>query len=106
MIVIRNRILPFGKKYYAINICGIVFAKGPCDKYDLNHEAIHSAQIIELLVVGFYLWYGVEWLIRSISRRSFYQGYKNISFEREAYTHGDDLTYLKSRRLFNFLKFY
>ena len=31
--------------------------------------------------------------------------YKNISFEREAYTHEKDLNYLKSRPLWNFINY-
>lgn len=104
MKVIRNKILPFGKKYYAINLCGVVFAKGPCDEVILNHEAIHTAQIKELLVVGFYLWYVIEWLYRLLRCRSFYRGYLSISFEREAYTNASNPNYLSSRKLFAFLK--
>lgn len=105
MKVIRNRILPFGKKYFAINLCGVVFAKGPCDEVILNHEAIHTAQIKELLVVGFYLWYVFEWLYRSLRCRSFHRGYLSIFFEREAYTNASNLNYLFSRKPFAFLKF-
>lgn len=104
MRVIRNKILPIGKKYYAINFCGVVFAKGPCDEVTLNHEAIHTAQIKELLVVGFYLWYLVEWLYCSLRRRSFHRGYLSISFEREAYANASNLNYLSSRKRFAFLK--
>lgn len=105
MKVIYNKLLPVSKKYYAINLCGVVFAKGPCDQRTLNHEAIHSAQIKELFVVGFYLWYILEWLYRSIRKRGFYRGYRAISFEREAYANDSNLNYLASRKPFAFLKY-
>lgn len=105
MKVIINRFLPLGRRYYAINICGVLFAKGPCDKYLLNHEKIHTEQIKELLVLGFYIWYVVEWAFKSLMYGSFYKGYRNISFEREAYDNGDDLDYLPRRRRFAFMRY-
>lgn len=104
MKVIRNKLIPIGKRYYAINLCGVIFAKGPCNDVTLNHEAIHTAQIKELLVLGFYLWYLFEWLYQSARHRGFYKGYKAISFEREAYANDANLNYLASRKPFAFLK--
>ena len=65
MIIIHNRLLPF-RRYDAINICGLLFCrKGVSITTDLiQHERIHTAQMLEMLIVGFYLWYVVEWLIR------------------------------------------
>ena len=82
MIVIRNNILPL-KRFNAINLLGILFARkdAELDEYLLNHERIHTRQMLELLVVGFYLWYLVEWLIRLLMPGN---AYLNISFEREA----------------------
>lgn len=105
MKVIINRFIPFGKKFYAINLCGILFAKGPCDKLTINHEKIHTRQITELLVVGFYIWYLLEWLVKLIQHRNYFTAYKNISFEREAYANGNDLTYLPRRRRFAFMHY-
>ena len=104
MKVIVNRILPIGRKYYAINLFGVVFAKGPCDKFTVNHEAIHTAQIKELLVLGFYVWYLLEWIFKSIKYRGFHRGYRNISFEKEAYANDRNLDYLNSRKPFAFLR--
>lgn len=104
MKVIRNRLLPLGRRYYAINLCGVVFAKGPCDDKVLNHEAIHTAQMKELLVIGFYVWYLLEWIVKSVRYRGFHKGYLNIRFEREAYMNDANLSYLKIRRPFAFLK--
>lgn len=102
--VIINKVLPLGKKYYAINLFGVIFSKGPCDRFTLNHEEIHTAQMKELLYLGFYIWYVVEWIGKSLKYKGFSEGYRNISFEREAYKFGDDLTYLAHRPRFAFLK--
>ena len=50
---------------------------------------IHAQQQKELLIVGFYLVYFVEWI---------FKGYDNISFEREANNHQENLDYLKTRK--------
>ena len=105
MKVIINKILPFGKRFYAINLCGILFAKGPCDETVINHESIHTRQILELLILGFYLWYVAEWLVKSVLYRSTFAGYKNISFEREAYANERNLNYLSGRGAYSFIKY-
>ncbi len=71
----------------------------------INHERIHTAQQRELLFIPFYLLYVAEWLIRLIVYRSWHKAYMNISFEKEAYAHGHDLKYLKTRKHFSFLKY-
>ncbi len=70
------------------------------NKTILNHEKIHIEQQKELLIIGFYLWYVIEWLVRL-----FMQGnaYKNISFEKEAYTNQHNSDYLKQRKRYNWL---
>ena len=105
MMVIKNKILPIGKKYYAINLFGLIFAKGECGVYTLNHESIHTRQMMELLILPFYIIYVLEWLIRFMKTGNSYDAYKKISFEREAYAHDHDLKYLKKRKFFSFLKY-
>lgn len=102
MPVIKNKILPIGKNFFALNLFGIIFAKGECDEVILNHEKIHSRQMQELLVLPFYILYIIEWLIRLIQCRNSYKAYKNISFEREAYSNQNDSDYLKKRKIFSF----
>jgi len=108
MKVIYNRYLPFGR-FTAINLFGIVFAK---DKYkylserELNHEKIHSCQILELLGVFYYPFYIGEWFFRLVQYRSWLEAYRNISFEREAYDQDKNLSYLKERKLFSFVHYY
>lgn len=105
MKIIRNRILPFGKKYYAINLFGILFAKGPCGAITINHERIHTAQMKELLFIPFYIFYILEWLIRLLQYRNSFTAYRNISFEREAYTNESNPDYLSKRKPYSFLRY-
>lgn len=106
MKVIRNRILPIGKRYLAINLFGVVFAKGEMDAVDLNHERIHTAQMRELLYIPFYILYFIEWLVRIVQHRgSLFAAYRAISFEREAYAHQRELSYLSSRSRFAWLNY-
>ena len=87
MIIIHNKIIPFGN-YKIINLFSMLFTKSKnlSDK-DINHERIHSYQMLELGILGcaiilllsflfdfsflwslcgilsFYLWYCVEYVI-------------------------------------------
>lgn len=107
MKIIYNKHLP-PKGYAAINICGIIFARSqykPISERTKRHETIHARQIAELLVVIFYVWYGVEWIVRLIQYRNKKEAYRNISFEREAYANDQDDTYLKKRKLYAFIRY-
>lgn len=106
MKIIRNKYIPFSG-YKAINLFGVLFVKNNAkiDEVTLNHEAIHSEQLKELLYVFFYIWYVIEWLIRLIRYRDTSLAYRNISFEREAYIHEKDLKYVGARKRFSFFKY-
>jgi hypothetical protein len=56
----------------------------------------------ELLVVGFYLWYFVEWTLRLLMAGN---AYRNLSFEREAYGNQDNENYLTTRKPFAWIKY-
>lgn len=102
-MIIRNRVIPFGG-YAAINLCGLIFVKRGVliDKVLLNHEKIHTAQQRECLFLPFFLLYIMEYLYwYAIRRKSSFQAYRNISFEREAYRHDSDLKYLSGRKIYN-----
>ena len=71
----------------------------------LNHEKIHLKQQIEMLVLPFFLWYGIEYLIRFVQYRNWKEAYLNISFEREAYQNEKNLYYLKQRSFWSFFKY-
>lgn len=84
MKIVYNNIIPF-KGFAAINLFGIVFARKECrplSKEAMNHEAIHTEQMKELLYIGFYLCYVIEWLVRLFMKGN---AYRNLSFEKEAY---------------------
>ena len=103
MKIIHNRFLP-PKRFTAINLFGILFCRKDTSLTTdiIQHERIHTAQMMEMLVVGFYLWYLVEWLVR-IPMKS--RSYSNLSFEREAYSHMHDPNYLKHRRPYAWVKY-
>lgn len=103
MKIIRNSLIPIGKGFGAINLFGVLFAKRDMhiSPEVINHEKIHSAQMRELLYIPFYILYLLEWLVRLISHKGgIYDSYYAVSFEQEAYRHGDDLNYLKHRQRF------
>ncbi len=107
MKIIYNKILP-PKGFTAINLFGVIFARSeqaPIDRYIINHEAIHTAQIRELLFIPFYIFYVIEWIIKLIQYRNPKTAYYNISFEREAYSNHHKLEYLKQRKHFSFWKY-
>lgn len=107
MKVIYNKYIPF-KGYVAINLFGLVFARKefkPLSRVTENHERIHTAQMRELLFVFFYLWYGIEWIVRLIQYRDSKEAYLNISFEREAYKNQNNLRYLKARNHYQNFKY-
>ena len=103
MLIIRNKFIPF-RGFSAINILGILFVR-PNTRVTprlLNHERIHTAQMLEMFIVGFYIWYFIEWLFRLPMHG---RAYLNISFEREAYAHMYDPNYLLYRRRFAWTKY-
>ena len=71
----------------------------------MNHERIHLRQQLELLVLPFYVWYVLEYLVRLIHLKNARKAYRNISFEREAYTNDTNLTYLRTRKFWAFREY-
>lgn len=71
----------------------------------MNHERIHIRQQIEMLVIPFYIWYLTEFLIKSLKYLSVEQGYRNISFEREAYQKEADFNYISKRKFWAWIRF-
>lgn len=107
MKIIRNNYIPF-KGFRAINLFGILFVRGNAriDERTIRHEAIHTAQMKEMLYVFFYILYLIDWLIGLVvygfdTKRA----YREICFEKEAYENQKDLGYMEKRNLFNFLKY-
>ena len=54
MKIIRNKCIPF-KGFRAINLFGVLFVRGNAriSERTLRHEAIHTAQMKEMLYIGF-----------------------------------------------------
>lgn len=97
----------FYRNYVGLSLWPFIFLKNTDLKHDhvlINHERIHLQQQKELLILPFYIFYLVEWILKSIHYLDFYEGYQNISFEREAYANEKDLSYPKSRPAFGFIK--
>lgn len=106
MKIIYNKWLP-PKRFTAINLFGVIFVRHGVKLSErlIQHESIHSKQMCEMLYLLFYLWYGVEWLIRLAQYRNAMTAYYNISLEREAYANDQDDTYLKDRKPYAFIKY-
>ena len=130
MIIYRNKHIPV-QGFKAFFCCGILFVRGN-DKIDdvtMNHERIHSKQYVEtgvtfailllpLIFIGlwwlwltlsafaFYILYVIEWfgkfIIYKFDNR---KAYRNVSFEREAYSNEKDLSYLDNRKWFAWIKY-
>ena len=100
--VIHIKRFPVGGGFYAINLFGVLFTTPKLSAVDLNHERIHTAQQRELLYIGFYLWYIIEWLCLLVKYRNGLKAYFHIRFEQEAYRHQDDLEYLKKRKHYHY----
>lgn len=106
MKIIYNKVIPF-RGFVAINLFGVLFVreeyKGRINARTLNHEGIHTEQMKELLYLFFYLLYVLEWFVRLFMTGN---AYRNISFEREAYSNETNIKYIKERKYFEFIKYW
>lgn len=122
--------------YSTITICAWVFTKYKTLRQGVvNHECTHARQWIELTVlfglliwIGmlifnysawylaisatiFYLWYGLEYLVRrfiglfSSRRNKQKNAYREVSFEQEARLSENDNNYLENSHYFAWMKF-
>lgn len=71
MKIVKNKISDFilWKGYSAITIWPFIFVRSDKEIDDelINHEKIHGRQQLEMALIGFYLWYVVEWVVRLIA---------------------------------------
>jgi len=105
-VIIAKYLIPNG--YRGLTVFPFVFIKYAFDsenKVLINHEKIHIRQQMELLVLPFFLWYFVEYAVRLLQYKKANLAYRNISFEREAYSNEINLDYLEKRRVFSFLNY-
>ena len=106
MKIIRNNIIPV-KGFKAINLFGVLFVRGNAviSEKTLRHEHIHTMQMREMLYVPFYLWYGLEYVIRFFGWSFENKPYDRMSFEREAYGNEHDIYYPKTRKHYSWFKY-
>lgn len=104
MKIIYNNIIPF-QGFKAINLFGVLFVrKGKImTDININHELIHTKQMKELLYIGFYIWYFIEWLIELFHYKN--KAYRTNTFEREAYDNDQNLNYLNERERYAWIKY-
>ena len=105
MFIVNKFFVPKG--FSGITLYPFVFtndAKYLKDSRFKNHERIHLAQQRELLVVFFYLWYIADFLLKYLKYKDKYRAYRNIIFECEAYENDFNLDYLKTRKMYAFLR--
>jgi hypothetical protein len=101
-MIIYNKTLPF-QGFSAINLFGIIFARRefkPLSPQTVNHERIHTQQMIETLFVGFYLIYTVNFIALLLVKRNWMEAYRNIAFEKEAHYFQYHDNYLGNRKRF------
>jgi len=106
VILIFKYLIP--KKYIGLTIYPFIFLKSDDLKHDsilINHEKIHLKQQVELLWIFFFVWYFIEGIIRFIQYKNWDLAYRNISFEKEAYTNEQNVSYLKNRKFYSFLNY-
>ena len=106
MVLVFKYVVPKG--FRGFTLFPFVFLADKKDKEHgvlMNHESIHIRQQLELLVLPFFIWYGIEFLVRLVQYKNKRVAYHNISFEREAYAKEKDLYYLQQRSFWSFLKF-
>nr|WP_314898147.1 hypothetical protein [uncultured Flavobacterium sp.] len=105
-LIVAKYLIPKG--YRGLAAFPFVFVKNRADKENVvfvNHEKIHLRQQLELLVIPFFIWYFIEYLFRLVQYKNADLAYRNISFEREAYTNEKDFEYLKKRSFLKFLNY-
>ena len=104
-MIIKSRLITDG---FCVNLFGTLWARDTSwiDKYVVNHERIHTAQQRELLFIPFYIFYLIELCLRRLQYHTWHEAYRNISFEREAYTNGHNLSYLSNRKPYSFIRYF
>lgn len=80
-------------------------AEHKTDPHLIRHEKIHLVQQLELLVVPFYILYLLHYTVNLVRYRRHDRAYREIVFEKEAYAMDGRPDYLKSRRLWAWIKF-
>jgi hypothetical protein len=66
----------------------------------VRHEKIHFLQQVEMLFIFHWLLYGFFYMISRLKGHGHYVAYRYNPFEIEAFENENDITYLRTRRLF------
>lgn len=105
-LIVSRYLIPKG--YRGITLFPFVILKNTLDRQNrvlVNHEKIHIRQQLEFLIIPFFLWYFIEYGLRLIQYKNKNVAYRNISFEREAYSNEFNLDYIKNRKVWDFRKY-
>jgi len=86
-------------KVDGFTIFPFIFIRPSATAVLINHEKIHFRQQIELLIVLFFIIYGVHYLLLRISNNH-NTAYRNIIFEKEAYANQANMDYIRTRKFF------
>ena len=89
----------------AITLGPFIFSRGEMSERTKNHEKIHWEQYKETLVIGFLFLYATYYLLGRIKYRNGQTAYFRIPFEQEAYENDSDMSYIKSRKKYEWSKF-
>ena len=110
MAIVKYITFPQWFRYSGITLFPFIFINKTLEGKDnsilINHEKIHIKQQIECLVVFFYILYLLSFMwqfLKTFNCFSFDKAYRNIIFEREAYTKQYDLNYLNTRSMYAWL---
>jgi len=107
--VIENSKIPVILSWFipirAITIWPFIIFRDKVDIETINHERIHIFQQKELLIIPFYLLYFFFWIKNKIKGQDNLEAYLNIPFEKEAYSNGNDLSYLLRRKRFSWINY-
>ncbi|WP_445455427.1 hypothetical protein [Flavobacterium sp. HNIBRBA15423] len=107
IIIVVKYLIPKG--YKGITFFPFIFLLNKEDGKKVvlvNHEKIHIRQQLELLVVLFFVLYVIEFLFRFFKYGDWNKAYRNISFEKEAYSNEKDLNYLKKRSFWSWVNYF
>lgn len=123
-MVIRNKYLPLGD-FKVMNILGFLFVREEVEVSPtiLRHEAIHTRQQREILVLSLiialpfaswwsipialvmpFILYVLAWLV-ALALPPYDSAYKDTPFEREAYANQHNPNYLDSRPWFAVVRY-
>jgi len=107
LTVIENNFLP-PSGFSAINLFPFAIYTQDYKKITDNtfrHEAIHTLQTREMLILPYYLLYLFEYFVKFLVCWNRKKAYYSISFEQEAHYNRGNINYRQDRKWFAFAKY-